>query len=400
MYISLCTTHCIGGPDMEKWKCNRSELVMRQVKNIDAQLDACCVDIFKKNRLGVSESIHSRHMRGGKIPVSFARFPVFLTRRRSNQTCSSECFRLYKYHFKEYMFMFGSKLYPWVVEPSLWPDSRSRAISSRDVSVCVMMDEATFAWAPKSAYDLHQAHSIPPLNYSQSLYGQQAAAASGLLPDPRDLQVWRVHPTWNIDSCLTYSNKFKNMSWSECIDHRRYTHSTLRFDVRQLFSLRVDPHNQAELDMQTHKYTQSLTPTTTRVTSTNSTRVMIHHYEGLTLVPKGGQIMCFTVLRSLSNMTSSSWSGAEVGLKECLFDKDHPTQMFKSVVGIADGSHPSSTVGFLQLAADPSLCIFRAPHRRASVMSNEPESGLLKVGKCHKEQPYSLLMFEFELIPS
>ena len=138
---------------MERWKCNRTELETRllhtnsntntnnkhtststtsstatttaaNTKNkIDLQLSICCTDIYRNNQLGTSERIHYRHLKLSHIPVALARFPVYLTRRRSDTTCYSECFRIYKYHYKEYIYMFNTSVYPYFTE-SKWPDVR------------------------------------------------------------------------------------------------------------------------------------------------------------------------------------------------------------------------------------------------------------------------------------
>ena len=135
---------------MERWKCNRTELETRGLlhttttnkhtsnttsttttssstanttNKIDLQLSICCDDIYRNNKLGTSERIHYRHLKQSHIPIALARFPVYLTRRRSDTTCYSECFRIYKYHYKEYIYILNTSLYPYFTE-SKWPDVR------------------------------------------------------------------------------------------------------------------------------------------------------------------------------------------------------------------------------------------------------------------------------------
>jgi hypothetical protein len=100
--------YCLGGPDVERWKCNPESLdkmgYSKELKEIT--LDRCCSDVEKGNKLGYSETIHLRHLDqglllffsgliinifffifSGKIPVAYGRFPVFLTRRLNDGTC-------------------------------------------------------------------------------------------------------------------------------------------------------------------------------------------------------------------------------------------------------------------------------------------------------------------------
>jgi hypothetical protein len=149
--------YCLGGPDVEKWKCKRQEQIKRGLSGplLEKTLERCCDDIFTNDRRGASERIHFRHLRDGNIPVSTARFPVALVRRRVDTTCFIECFRLYTYQYKEYLFRFNGSLYPFFMPPA-WPDTRGRTISSRDKAACVIMDSAEKSiWNPITAYNLH-----------------------------------------------------------------------------------------------------------------------------------------------------------------------------------------------------------------------------------------------------
>ena len=159
LYTPSYTPLFAGGPDMERWKCNRTELETRGLLHtttttantntnkhtstttttttttfsstatantnakIDLQLSICCEDIYRNNKLGTSERIHYRHLKSNHIPIALARFPVYLTRRRSDTTCYSECFRIFKYHYKEYIYMLNTSIYPYFTE-SKWPDVR------------------------------------------------------------------------------------------------------------------------------------------------------------------------------------------------------------------------------------------------------------------------------------
>ena len=125
--------YCLGGPDVEKWKCNASELKKRKFSDekIAQNLEYCCPDLLagNNNLMGMSEAIHKRHLRYGQIPISMGRFPVFLTRRlevNKEMKCHPECFRIYALNYKEYLYQSGnmSHVYPYMSSPE-FPDTRS-----------------------------------------------------------------------------------------------------------------------------------------------------------------------------------------------------------------------------------------------------------------------------------
>ena len=204
------------------------------------------------------------------------------------------------------------------------------------------MNDDHFPWSPISAYDLHTTYTSTNtasittasatttssstataivnnksnnnniIKYTQNLYEQKNVLealplfpTSLFFPNPVDLQVWRIHPTWNIDTCLTYTtytattaNIRYNLTWSMCIDHRRDRGSTLLYDASQLFSIYIQPHNIHEFNIQTNKYTQ-----TTLITNNNSikniTRIMIYNYLNnngilcLTVLPKKDKVLVY-----------------------------------------------------------------------------------------------------------
>ena len=71
--------YCLGGPDVETWKCNTTELRRRGVSEakIQSVLPYCCPDILNKdnNVIGRSERIHYKHLETGKIPLGRTHFP-------------------------------------------------------------------------------------------------------------------------------------------------------------------------------------------------------------------------------------------------------------------------------------------------------------------------------------
>ena len=219
------------------------------------------------------------------------------------------------------------------------------------------MNDDHFPWSPISAYDLHTTYTnsnkhsssssgssnnkrIIQYSYKKNFYEQRNILESlplslplspsppvttpdlttptptlplslplfsSLFPDPVDLQVWRIHPTWNIDTCLTYTtyttttsnNSIRyNLTWSTCIDHRRERGSVLLYDASQLFSLYIQPHNTYEFNIQTNKYTQT-TLITTNNNIKNITRIMIYNYLNnngilcLTVLPKADKVLVY-----------------------------------------------------------------------------------------------------------
>jgi len=75
--------YCLGGPDVEEWKCNTADMQKRgfSAERIARNLEHCCPDVLSggQNLMGMSEAIHKRHLRFGQIPLSMGRFPVSLS---------------------------------------------------------------------------------------------------------------------------------------------------------------------------------------------------------------------------------------------------------------------------------------------------------------------------------
>jgi hypothetical protein len=118
---------------VETWKCDRAKLAAKGYSDADAELTLahCCEDILKggANLMGMSEAIHKRHLKYGKIPVSLGRFPVLLTRRLvqgGKPVCHPECFRIYALNYNEYIYRSGGmpQVYPYMASTE-WPDRRS-----------------------------------------------------------------------------------------------------------------------------------------------------------------------------------------------------------------------------------------------------------------------------------
>ena len=88
----------------------------------------------------------------------------------------------------------------------------------------------------------------------------------------KNLETWRIHPTFNVDGCLTFSLQHKNLSWSPCVGH--VIPHQMRFDPRQLFFLQVVPESPSEYDFSFRPNTQLL-PLGKPLVARNLTRVMV-----------------------------------------------------------------------------------------------------------------------------
>eukprot|EP00598_Pedospumella_elongata_P008325 CAMPEP_0185012158 /NCGR_PEP_ID=MMETSP1098-20130426/98159_1 /TAXON_ID=89044 /ORGANISM="Spumella elongata, Strain CCAP 955/1" /LENGTH=864 /DNA_ID=CAMNT_0027541211 /DNA_START=36 /DNA_END=2631 /DNA_ORIENTATION=+ len=259
--------YCLGGPDVETWKCNTTALRARGVSEakIQSVLPYCCPDILDKhtNHIGRSERIHYKHLETGQIPLGIGRFPTFLTRRMPNGECVGECFRIYAYHYKEYVFRFDAAIYPYLKAP-MWPDTRGRSISSRDRNLCYILKEPVYPWTPIKAMDWHaeiEQNAVQALDskflqvirsadeekgkpkyaidYSKPLLDPSQRLHPSILLNPKDTEMWRIHPTWNTEGCLTFSYQSKQVVWERCRGH--CMSKTTNYMPNQLFFLYVIP---------------------------------------------------------------------------------------------------------------------------------------------------------------
>ena len=538
--------YCLGGPDVELWKCNATELALRQqVKAqkgkwkgpreqnflqpgsathidtekphwfnefvINATLELCCSDLLAGtgNRIGNSEAIHARHLERAGIPVSLARFPVFLTRRLSDNPCYSECFRIYSLSYKEYAFRADRIMYPALKSPQ-WPDTRSTGISARDKAVCYHLSSRQHYWNPISAYKWHklQVHSnsrkapvlaalnsksmnsVPSylfstilrgrgsnrdvnnngnedddfqqtgsgrgiyagvlkhgdptlveaalrasniadqyafslksqyrlpeqysnsLDYSKRLVDQRHRVHPSILVHPKDTEVWRIHPTFNMEGCLTFNYATSKAEWQTCRDHM--DRHSLRYDPRQLFFLYVIPplpsvaasagsvtvstglayvhqHQRRQLgrkqatgstlfpgysldllaSFRGYAARSDFPSSTYRDDIPETTRIVIWNGDSkdLDFIP---MMFCLTVDRPVI--------GSRVGFFQCSANLKNPKQLFRTVRAQMDGSHRQSVVGQLQLAADSQLCVARADVDDESIREygvDKPQSSLM-----------------------
>lgn len=476
--------YCLGGPDVESWKCNATELYKKQSIGqndplaIKQQLEHCCSKEDERN--GESEFIHYKHLRKGKIPVSIARFPVFLTRRTKDKKCLMECFRIYAMNYKEHVFRLQNIIYPYL-KPAVWPDTRSVGISARDRVLCYYMTEdKIFPWQPIAAKQLAQhdrsasstsstflplfnnsSHSV--IDYRYRLVDQPAGIVHpSILLKAKDTEVWRIHPTWNIEGCLTYSFKqttsrlsnsgnnknaaaVKQLHWEACNDHARRKRT--RYDSRQLFFLTVIPPPPQPPPLASVAVAAAVSPvvissyyhnrnhfplTTTSQTSSNNndgvTRVIILDSTA-EVWDYTGKVMCLTVadikLNAAVYLQQCSTGGSN-SINNHFASTQAPSshQLFLNVHTLMDGSHPASSIGQLQLAANPTLCVGRSGNRPRNTTQEKielhkqpiyPNNNFLSLLRCsdskrnsnantNKEVEYEdnlhRIMFEFELIGS
>ena len=154
--------YCLGGPDVEKFKCKLSYWAQKNASAETLELVAsyCCSDIQHANILGYSELIHFRHLRSLHIPVSLGYFPVLLTRLNTaghKRKCAFQCDRLV-YNMKNGVLNPSKSDYQYEFykdSEAVWPDSRINRLSYSDQSKCLMVMTYSKLWKPFSAASAH-----------------------------------------------------------------------------------------------------------------------------------------------------------------------------------------------------------------------------------------------------
>jgi len=394
--------YCLGGPDVERWKCNKTELLKRGVseEKIADVLPYCCADIFThKNSDGWSEKIHYRHLKAAKMPVSMGRFPVALT--RDTSICEVECFRIYGYMFKEFSYRYEEVYYPYMM-PAVWPDTKGRSISSRDRQLCYAWKEFVYPWKPINAIALHKlaaTNNSYKLDYSKRLVDQSdnVHVHPSIFLNPKDTEFWRIHPTWNVDGCLRLMFDTKELVWDSCLGHVQILGRVLTYSYAQLFLLYVIPQSRPADDaIRNHSYQRSSWfPETTYSTNVpNITRLMALNTAGKnSVIHRVNEMLCLTA--------GALEEDATVNMTMCSKDMSNKLQNLQTVRTQMDGSHPHSTIGQLAFAAAPHLCVARDDNKQMKDhFDNEiifPNSNRLFVQKCDWKTQFHQNMFEFEL---
>jgi hypothetical protein len=378
--------YCLGGPDVEKWKCDEAQSISKgRDKNLIAKtLPFCCKDVFRGDRDGMSEIIHFRHLLHGKIPLSMYRFPVYLERYR-NGNCVHECFRLHTYRYKDHLYRINGTLYPFMM-PTFPGDPLGRGISARDQVLCNLVSVFKDVWNPLSAAQLSLLNgSSATVDFNRSLNSQDRLHPSILL-HPKNAEIWRIHPSWNTDGCLSFLFQNNNHSWRACTDHS--AHDAVRYSADQLFWLHVKPHQESPFDQYTDFKSNNVTP----VSAIHPGRVT--------------RIATANVFKAACMTVSSMNVGARVAFQDCTINQDNPAQLFETIEGIYSGSIARTTIGYIRLAADPSMCVFREEDvsltnkQTAGGASLIPRGSALTLGRCIMGGSYHRLLFEFELVLS
>eukprot|EP01038_Epipyxis_sp_PR26KG_P010502 gene10502-14113_t len=412
--------YCVGGPDVEKWKCIPKELIKRKVdpKQIEIMKEYCCHDILTTNLAGHSERIHMSHLKEGQIPVTFGRFPMYLVRNKDNQ-CVPECFRL-MINIKNYVILFNHSYYDYYTYPA-WPDTIGRGVSMRDQSLCVLYNEDIFQWKPLPAFEIYQ--QISKIKQTQQLNminnhnntivftdpKQQLLEIdmkinnliqNSVLLHPNDLQMWRIRLNWNNEGCLSTSFESKTkLVWMNCQDFQVRT-GGMRHDARQMFSIYINGHaknyqlnnqvfhnsddyglsymnliskKQKSIQESFINNNNNLSPIESSSTASldNSQHLNIYKNSLHILSTKSRDTTRVfiawssdkhgTALRIVCLTATSLMSGAEVLLAPCAPDNTPQSkmQLFLSVDGRLDGTTIISTVGLLRMARAPHLCVSR-----------------------------------------
>ena len=390
--------YCLGGPDVEKWKCNRTELVKHNYspEMIEATLEICCPDVRARDVQGYSEIIHLRHMQFAKVPVAIGRFTVYITRYLKNRDCYADCPRLH-YNFKDYLMEALQREYPyWAPMNEL--DTRQLAVVASDSAKCAFLNHMHHPWQPLKAVDVHRLMKqgkTPQIDYSKNLYAQWDKLHPSLKLNPNEFNMWRIHPTRNTKGCLTYGFKDKSLFWRDCETHVRIKGGR-RFEPAQTFHVFVQPPKDGLLrnpvvnaEDQAFAFEKLRLPNITMVSIFDRTV----DFSDLKF-----KVFCMTVHKKPNK---AMWdSPFEILMTECVQDHSNKNQLFYTVQGGGLGSHPSSTVGMLRSVAYPDYCIAREDWKDEGMEPYVVKPGLgMELCRPVVDSP-GREYFEFELIPS
>jgi len=247
------------------------------------------------------------------------------------------------------------------------------------------------------------------LDYSRSLESQRNLVHPSIFINPKDLEVFRIHPVWNQEGCLTYYFKSNKLTWSTCVEHELFEEMrSVRISHLQIFFLYVDtafdpfhlPHHlHTVLDVKAmydiHKdYSYRHI---NQAYGYNVTRI-IHH--GIPI--RNGHLECLTV--------ESIEVNANVVMKKCAtrslneYSTPDPLfslywrQLFLTVQGSGRGSHPLTSIGLIRLHSAPHLCVARNLMPPLLNLKKDSEiARIFKISECdivEKLQNH----FEFEMM--
>jgi hypothetical protein len=392
--------YCIGGPDVEKWKCNATHLLLsnegRNTTKVHETLSYCCPDVFDQNNIGYSESIHYRHLFYGKIPIGFSKFLVYITRYTNNE-CRPDCDRLL-YNFKRESFQVHQRNYSYY-GPMNGMDTRGSAVSLVDTAQCyAQIHPPSSIWNPIKAIDYHReanrssSNITLMINYSRPFQEQLDVIPKNLLLPLNAFTGWFIHPTHNIEGCMTYNDYKQEFSWEDCLVHIRHRLG-YRHNPHQTWLVSVLPHqppNRINSVFYRHQHPfETIRSDSRYFSSNNSTRIMMVVRRDIHFLFTHARIKCL----------SANWEKSTVAILPCVnsYEKD-PSQWF-TVVGEGPGSHPFTTIAKMRLAVNSRFCISRGGQEEERTMAIylKPGIGKLRVTECDAANPQTL-NFEFELL--
>jgi hypothetical protein len=379
--------YCLGGPDVEvNWKCNATYLAQKGVarEKINTTLSYCCSDVFDINQEGYSETIHYRHFLHGKIPVSFAKFLVYLTRYLP-RGCVPDCDRL-MYNFKTFAFAAVQRKYPYFA-PMTAMDTRASTLSLVDTAQCYAEIHASSLWQPPSAAEYHRAveqRRLPPVDYSRPFSEQLDKVPTSILFLPQDFTAWFIHPMFNAEGCFGYDAFSHEISWDHCLVHLKRK-GGFRHHPHQTWFVSLPPHRPISGSaLLGHAHPFAAMNNERR--SLNFTRIMMMVRE-----PRGymwdQRAICL----------AHDHQARRVVMRKCVRSyQEDPSQWF-FVRGEGPGSHPMTTVSMIRSVPQPDWCVSRG---------NEVErgdqlfvtNGSLMFRRCGEPNPQTMY-FEFELLP-
>lgn len=262
-----------------------------------------------------------------------------------------------------------------------------------DISPVAAADsEPSASAANKLAQLVSNSAPLYHIDFSKPLTDPSQRLHPSILQNPKDTEVWRIHPTYNTEGCLTFSFVTKDLHWEACHDHTKM--KRLRYDSRQLFFLYVLPAVPKHLENPSYHAPVRFPDSTYAQTVGDVTRVLIVD-SSEKIWDFQGNLYCLTV--------ASLTFHAKVKMEKCSQNVHDPRQLFATVRTIMDGSNSLSTVGMLQLANNPDLCVSRSdnglPDKNLLRFQRErfPVDDSLVLGKCDLKGSLHRTNFEFEL---
>jgi hypothetical protein len=395
--------YCLGGPDVETWKCKREELIKRShIYNseefINATLNHCCSDTIRgPNTLGYSETIHFRHLLAGHIPVGYARFPVYITRFSKKGICLPECSRLY-HHFKGFIMEGLDRLYPYYAKGHAL-DTRFHAITDANLGVCTVVNSELSPWNPISAaewYDMNSQHQQQQkkttinqtyttiVDYNQNVYDQVLSFHPSIPYNPILSLPWKIHTTILVDQCLTMNYTVHTLYWTTCLTHMKLKGGRRHYPPQTWF-IHIMMHDSRLYHPLVLLDQPFLLPPYYHLG--NLTRIYMPNRDAR-FFEVHDTLWCMTVIDQPRNNNT-------IYMSKCVKTyEDNPRQWFYTVRGLTQGSFPPSTVGLIRFAPDPRYCLVRDED---DIPLNIVKTSTMEVRLCDIYGP-SRKYFEFELL--